>query len=158
MHIFKYGLLVALLSFSVWASEASKQSCQIQVSITGQEKVPGDVRLYLYQDGQVIKKLKVKKDGTVRADVPPGSYQMLVSSSDMTIAGSRTAYLDTARENCAESLFVQKSQGTTIRGNAPSRSTVQSFPFRRKCVRRSSQPCSIFVMAKSRKRRQNFLH
>jgi tetratricopeptide (TPR) repeat protein len=119
MHIFKYGLLVALLSFSVWASEASKQSCQIQVSITGQEKVPGDVRLYLYQDGQVIKKLKVRKDGAVRAEVPPGSYQMLVSSSDMTIAGSRTAYLDTARENCAESLFVQKSQGTTVRSNAP---------------------------------------
>ena len=49
----------------------------------------------------------------------PGTYQLLVFSSDMTIAGSRTAYLDTARENCAESLFVQKSQGTTIRSNAP---------------------------------------
>ena len=119
MHTLKYVLLVALLSFSSWASEASKQSCQIQVSITGQDKIPNDVKLYLYQDGKVIKKLKVKKDGTVRAEVAPGSYQMLVSSEDMSIAGSRTAYLDTTSENCAESLFVQKSPGTTIRSNAP---------------------------------------
>src|SRR5215470_7925533 len=119
MHILKYGLLVALFSFSVWASEASKQSCQIQVSVTGQEKVPGDVKLYLYQDGQIIKKLKVKKDGTVTADVAPGTYQMLVSSSDMSIAGSRTAHLDSSHQDCQESLVVQRSQGTTMRGNAP---------------------------------------
>ena len=58
MHILRYVSLGALLSITLWASEASKQSCQIQVSITGEEKIPKDVRLYLYQDGQVIKKLK----------------------------------------------------------------------------------------------------
>jgi Flp pilus assembly protein TadD len=119
MGILKYVSLVALFSLCLWASEASKQSCQIRVSITGQDKIPGDVRLYLYQDGQVVKKLKINKDGTVSAEVPPGSYQMLVSSGDMSIAGSRTAYLETTRADCQESLVVQKGQGATPKSNAP---------------------------------------
>jgi hypothetical protein len=120
MRILKYVSLVALLPITLSASEASKQSCQIHVSVTGEDQVPGDVRLYLYQDGQVRKKLKVKKDGMVTVpELPPGAYQMLVSSSDMSIAGSRSVYLDPGRENCQESLVVQRSPGTSVRGNVP---------------------------------------
>src|SRR5262249_18004242 len=119
MGIVKYVSLVALLSISLWASEGSKQSCQIQVSVTGQDKVPGDVRLYLYQDGRVIKKLKLKDGAVTVKDLPPDTYQMFVSSGDMSIAGSRIAFLDTARDDCQESLIVHRSQGSTLRSNAP---------------------------------------
>jgi Tetratricopeptide repeat len=120
MRILKYVSLVAFLPMSLWSSEASKQSCQIHVSVTGQDKIPGDVKLYLHQDGQLIKKLKVKKDGEVIVpDLLPGTYQMLVSSDDMTIAGSRSVYLDTRREDCQEILIVQKSPGASVKGNAP---------------------------------------
>ena len=118
MGILKYVSLVALFSISLWASEASKQGCQIHVSVTGQDKVPGDVRLYLYQDGRVIKKLKLKDGAVTVKDLPPATYQMLVSSGDMSIAGSRNAYLDAAHDNCQESLVVQRGPGTKGRSNA----------------------------------------
>ena len=113
-------LLVAFFSVALWGSELERQGCQIQVSLTGQNKVPKDVRLYLYRDGEIVKKSKLKSDGTVNLpDAPAGDYLMLVSSSDMAIAGSRNVHLDRALKDCHETLVVQRSQGTVAKHNAP---------------------------------------
>jgi len=113
-------LLVVLFSVALWGSESERQGCQVQVSLTGQDKLPKDVRLYLYRNGEVIKKLKLRSDGTVNLpDLPIGDYQMLVSSSDMSIAGSRNVHLDPTNDDCHETLVVQRSQGTSERRNAP---------------------------------------
>lgn len=111
--------LVVLLSVALWGSESERQGCQVQVSLTGQDKLPKDVRLYLYRNGEVIKKFKLKSDGTVNVPDLTGDYQMLVSSSDMSIAGSRNVHLDPTRGDCHETLVVQRSQGTSERRNSP---------------------------------------
>lgn len=108
--------LVALFSVALWGSESERQGCQVQVSLTGQDKIPKDVKLYLYRDGRVLEKLRVKSDGRVNLPaLPTGDYQMLVSSSDMSIAGSRNLHVDAARDDCHETLVVQRSQGTSAK-------------------------------------------
>ena len=120
MRVLNCLSLVVLFSVALWGSESERQGCQIQVSLTGQNKIPKDLRLYLSRDGRVLEKLKIKSDGTVNVpDLPAGDYQMLVSSSDMTIAGSRNVHLDSARDDCRETLFVQRSQGTSAKSNSP---------------------------------------
>jgi tetratricopeptide (TPR) repeat protein len=120
MRVLNCLSLVALLSVALWGSESQSQGCQIQVSLTGQAKIPKDVKLYLYRDGRVLEKLKVKSDGRVNLpDLPVGDYQMLVSSGDMSIAGSRNVHLDPTRGDCHETLVVQRSQGTVEKSNSP---------------------------------------
>src|SRR5690349_22115035 len=110
--------LVALFSVGGWGSESGTKGCQVQVSLTGKEKIPKDVKLYLYRDERVLEKLKVKSDGRVNLpDLPAGDYQMLVSSGDMSIAGSRNVHLDPARD-CQQTLVVQRSQGTSEKRNS----------------------------------------
>lgn len=119
MRFLNCPLLVVLFSVALWGSASERQGCQVQVSLTGQDKLPKDVRLHLYRNGEVIKKFKLKSDGTVNVPDLSGDYQMLVSSSDMSIAGSRNVHLDPTRSDCHETLVVQRSQGTSERRNSP---------------------------------------
>src|SRR2546423_1680678 len=119
MRVLNCFLLVIYSSVVLCASEQSKQSCQIQVSLGGQEKIPKHVSLYLFKDGQTVQKLKVGESGTVNVtDLSPGDYQMLVSSKEMTIAASRALHIDSS-EHCHENLLAREGYANPAKHNAP---------------------------------------